>query len=773
MSMKASACFRRWRTAQWASISFLFLCALPGWAGSQVPLTSLSEIHKLSNAEASKSVPVAFEATVTYFRAYEKTMFVQDGDTAIFVLATTSHKFQPGDRLLIRGITKGSFRPIVVSSDLTLVRHEALPQPASATFVPLVQAKFDCRYVTVRGRIRLAADGLSSGRHVTQFELMMKGGETGVTVDEGVLPRLSDLLDAEAEVTGVVSGQFDGKMQETGVLLHASSLDDIKILHKAAVDPWSIPITPMNEVLTVSDDEDHTQRVRVEGVITYFYPTQMAVLQEGSQSIRILTPTIERLQVGDRAEAIGIPAVDHGFLTLKSGDLRSIETAAPVNPLSMTWDEVASGKHAFDLVSIEGSVVTQVREHSQDVYIISSEGHLFSAAVRHPYTYEYGANVPLPPMPAIPAGAMVRVKGVVIHDDANPFNGPMAFGILLRSASDIEVVASPSLLNVRNLVSLVSVLLLVVIAVCGWVWMLRRKVHEQTAELATRAEAEALLERRRSAILEDINGTRPLGEILQQITDLISFRLGGAPCWCEIGDGIVVGNCPAEIGGLNVIRQEISSRTGPLHGILNASIDPHAPLGAHAPEALSMGAWLATMGIETRGLYSDLVHRSEFDLLTDIYNRFSFERRLSSALEDAERRDALFGLIYIDLDEFKQVNDQYGHRAGDHYLQEAAARMKRQLRPMDMLARLGGDEFAVLVANIRGRSDVEDVAARLERCFREPFLLEGYTLEGSASVGVALFPEDGTSKDSLLSAADAAMYVAKNVRKEAGQQNIA
>jgi len=186
-----------------------------------------------------------------------------------------------------------------------------------------------------------------------------------------------------------------------------------------------------------------------------------------------------------------------------------------------------------------------------------------------------------------------------------------------------------------------------------------------------------------------------------------------------------------------------------------------------------MGAWLATMAIETRGLYSDLVHRSEFDLLTDIYNRFSFERRLGSALEEAERRDAIFGLIYIDLDEFKQVNDQYGHRAGDHYLQEAAARMKRQLRPMDMLARLGGDEFAVVVPNIRNRNDVEDVAARLERCFREVFVLEGYTLEGSASMGVALFPEDGTTKDSLLSAADAAMYVAKNVRKESGQQNIA
>jgi diguanylate cyclase (GGDEF)-like protein len=751
------------------SLSLASAASLAG-AAPELPLTSLSAIHSLSNEQASKELPVAFEATVTYFRGYEKTLFVEDGDIAIFVLATTNLRLEPGDRIFIRGTTKESFRPIVVSSDLTLLHHGTLSPPVPATFFPLIQAKLDCRYVRARGRIRLATDGSSSGRHVTLLEMAMKGGDIAITVDQGVEASLSNLLDADAEVSGVVSGNFDGKMQETGVLLHVSSLDDVKVLRKAAVDPWSIPVTPMDQVLTVSDDDDHTPRVRVEGVLTYFYPTQMAVLEEGRRSIRVLTPTIERLHVGDRVEAIGIPTVDHGFLTLKAGDLRSIESAAPITPQALTWNQVASGKHAFDLVSIEGTVVTQVREHAQDVYIISSLGHLFSATVRHPYVYEYGSNVLPPPMPPIASGSMVRITGVVIHEDANPFNGPMAFGILLRSSSDIEVVASPSLLNVRNLVRLVSLLLLVVIAVCSWVWMLQRKVREQTTELATRAEAETVLERRRSRILEDINGTRPLREILKQITELISFRLGGVSCWCEIGNGISVGERPTETGNLNVVRQEISSRSGSLHGNLSAALDPVAPLGGHAPEALSMGAWLATMAIETRGLYSDLVHRSEFDLLTDIYNRFSFERRIVVLLEEAARKEALFGLIYIDLDEFKQVNDQYGHRAGDQYLQEAAQRMKRQLRPHDMLARLGGDEFAVVVPYLRCRGDVEEVAARLVRCFQEPFQLEGYTLEGSASVGVALFPEDGTTKDSLLSAADAAMYVSKNVKKESRQR---
>jgi diguanylate cyclase (GGDEF)-like protein len=90
--------------------------------------------------------------------------------------------------------------------------------------------------------------------------------------------------------------------------------------------------------------------------------------------------------------------------------------------------------------------------------------------------------------------------------------------------------------------------------------------------------------------------------------------------------------------------------------------------------------------------------------------------------------------------------------------------MKRQLRPGDMLARLGGDEFAILVPSVRGRADLEEIALRLECCFDKPFPGEGYVIQGSASIGLALYPEDGATKDSLLSAADSAMYVTKQSR---------
>jgi diguanylate cyclase (GGDEF)-like protein len=179
-----------------------------------------------------------------------------------------------------------------------------------------------------------------------------------------------------------------------------------------------------------------------------------------------------------------------------------------------------------------------------------------------------------------------------------------------------------------------------------------------------------------------------------------------------------------------------------------------------------MATAMAMLAIETRRLYSDLQHRSEFDLLTEIHNRFSMERYLDAQIEEAREKAGIFGLIYIDLDKFKQVNDLYGHLVGDMYLHEAALRMKRQLRSHDMLARLGGDEFAVLVPMVHSRAEVEEIVQRLEHSFDAPFNFQGYVLHGSASVGIGVYPEDGTTRDSLLSAADAAMYVNKQTKKQ-------
>jgi diguanylate cyclase (GGDEF)-like protein len=741
---------------------------VPAWGAGPAPLTSLRAIHALDSGRASESIPVEFEGTVTYYAKGDVDLFVQDGDVAIYAEAPRNAVFVPGDRVLVHGKTRASFRPDVVADKVTLVRHGALPEAVSASYLQMIRSELDCRRVTVRAQVR-SANLVEYGKISSMYlELLMDGGYVDATVnasDEGILKQL---LDSEVEVTGVVSGKFDSKSQLTGIVLEVPDLSGVQILKRASTSLEALPVTPMDDILKSFSVNDRSQRVRVHGTITYYEPGSAVVLQDGSKSLWISTLFERPMRVGSLADATGFPDARDGSLALTHAEVQDSVVVAPISPRHVTWEELSSGANAFDLVTVEGRVLMAVREADRDEYVLVAGVHLFSAIFRHP---NEETGVTLPPMKQIPVGSQVRVTGVsMVYYGSDPFQGPVASDVLMRAPEDIEVIAGPTLLNVRNLILVVVLLLLVAGGAGLRGWHLERKIRQQTAATAARVEMEAALERRRSRILEDINGSRPLDEILDEIIEMTTLSLQGAPCWCELADGGRFGVRRASSPDLRVIREEIPGRTEQALGALFAACDVRKQASREEAEAMSMGARMASLSIETRRLYSDLVRRSEFDMLTDVHNRFSLDRQMEACIAVAREQTWNFGLIYVDLDEFKQVNDVYGHRVGDLYLQEVAIRMKQQLRVGDMLARLGGDEFAALLPMVGSREHVEEIALRLERSFDEPLEVEGYLLHGSASVGIALYPEDGTTKDSLLSAADAAMYVTKNTRGPVADQ---
>jgi diguanylate cyclase (GGDEF)-like protein len=751
--------------------------ASAGWAAPAATLTPLRQIAALSNAQAANSPPVAFEATVSYFPGYQRILFVQDGDAAIFVVAPEDARLHAGDRVLVRGAVVPSFRPIVIPDSVTVLGHGALPKAIPTNFDELIRAKYDSLRVSVHGVLRTAELGWSATTRVTYLQVLLDGGYVDAMVDSSDESALKGLLDAEVEVTGIAGGKFDPKMEVAGVLLHVASLSDVKILKRADANPRSLPVTPMDKVMAGYHVTDRTQRVRVHGTITYFEPGTAVVLQDGDRSLWIGTPVRSPLAIGDSADATGFPDAHDGFVSLTHGEIEDSHIQAPVTPQPGNWRQLAIwnssqlGGHLYDLVSIEGQVATAVRGANQDEYVISTDGQLFSAIYHHP---DAASRLPLPEMKPVPVGSKVRVTGICILEGTNPYNitQEVPFHILMRSFDDISVVAGPSPLNVRNLAIAVGLLLVVVALGGARGWALERKLRQKTAALAMRIEEEAaldrrlnLLEQKRSSILEDINGSKPLASVLEKIVEKVSFHLDGAPCWCEVADGSMVGDCPPEPHHLRIVRVDIGSRSGPALGALFAAMAPQTPPAAGETEALSNGAKLAALAIEARRLYSDLRRRSEFDLLTDIHNRFSFHKRLDVLIQEAGTH-GIFGLIYIDIDRFKPINDTFGHHVGDVYLQEVAKRMNDQLLGGDMLARPGGDEFAALVALQRGRSDMNKIVARLQGCFDAPFNIEGHLFKGSASIGAALYPEDGATKDALMNAADLAMYEVKNSKRQ-------
>jgi diguanylate cyclase (GGDEF)-like protein len=181
-----------------------------------------------------------------------------------------------------------------------------------------------------------------------------------------------------------------------------------------------------------------------------------------------------------------------------------------------------------------------------------------------------------------------------------------------------------------------------------------------------------------------------------------------------------------------------------------------------ANRPLADGGWVATHEDITERRRSDerIAHLAHYDALTDLPNRTLFRAKLEQEIKRIHRGEQL-AVLYIDIDEFKSVNDSLGHPIGDELLKAIAARLGRCIKETDVVARLGGDEFAIVQTGVEHPTDVTDLVARIYQAVREPYDCLGHQVAADASIGIALAPEDGTDLDQLLKNADLAMYGAK------------
>lgn len=154
-----------------------------------------------------------------------------------------------------------------------------------------------------------------------------------------------------------------------------------------------------------------------------------------------------------------------------------------------------------------------------------------------------------------------------------------------------------------------------------------------------------------------------------------------------------------------------------------------------------------------------------YDVLTELPNRRLFQERLTEALRLALSKGQRFGVVWIDLDGFKDINDTYGHAVGDYVLQEIGVKLKQLVRSEETVARMGGDEFTILVSPVTDMADITRIAERLVKGLGAALSYRGIPLKVTPSIGIAVYPEDGTDVDTLLNHADAAMYHVKETGK--------
>ncbi len=150
------------------------------------------------------------------------------------------------------------------------------------------------------------------------------------------------------------------------------------------------------------------------------------------------------------------------------------------------------------------------------------------------------------------------------------------------------------------------------------------------------------------------------------------------------------------------------------------------------------------------------------DALTGVLNRFAFHEELRKLISSARRTKSKFAVLFLDLDHFKEVNDLYGHAAGDTLLKEVVSRVLPNIRCEDIFARFGGDEFVLILTNIKDDT-IKELVEKAIHLFRKPWLVNNQKLNITTSVGISIFPDDADTENKLVSHADKAMYKSKEL----------
>jgi diguanylate cyclase (GGDEF)-like protein/PAS domain S-box-containing protein len=308
--------------------------------------------------------------------------------------------------------------------------------------------------------------------------------------------------------------------------------------------------------------------------------------------------------------------------------------------------------------------------------------------------------------------------------------------------------------TLRPYLVILGVVLVALALALLWTWSLSEEVKLQTQRLSKSEERyRRLVELSPEAVFvlieRKIAYLNPAGEALFGIAD--SSAMIGKP----VIDFMVL---PDEGRNSQLMKLSGDQRfTRPNGSEFDASVSTASVDYLGDPAEL----WIVRDITEDKRNEARLRYAATHDLMTDLPNRSLFNDQISQALQRAARNHSHLAVLFLDMDDFKAVNDAFSHRSGDLLLRNIAKRLRNHVRSTDMVARLGGDEFAILCEDLDDPEDAAAVAQKILEGMKSPFYLEGQQIFCTFSLGIAMYPENGALPDSLLQNADIAMYRAK------------
>ncbi len=233
--------------------------------------------------------------------------------------------------------------------------------------------------MTIRGKV-LAAD-VEQHESATRdhLDVAMAEGEVQVYLASSETFRPEALLDSEIEVTGVVGGAFDAKNQLTGLIVYSSAAERIRVLRRPSVNVIKLPVTDIDNVFQTRDFTNHSQRVRVRGVLTYYKPGDAAVVENNGKSIYAQTRQTRPLSVGDVVDVYGFASDRDYAPSLLHASIVSTGETGKVVPHPVNYQEALSGNYSDNLVLMSGNLVSELHDSHKDTLVVEVDGYLVNS----------------------------------------------------------------------------------------------------------------------------------------------------------------------------------------------------------------------------------------------------------------------------------------------------------------------------------------------------------------------------------------------------------
>ena len=450
-------------------------------------LTTALEIHSLTYEESLRRYPVRLHrATVLNYNPAVGNLFVSDSSHGVFL----DMRKQPtlplhvGDIVEVEGVTgPGGFAPDVEEPKVRIVGKGPLPTAKRVSMDRLLTGVEDCQWVEVEGIVRSVrliqpvtayANQAASGGVYLLVTIATGAGKIDIITQDAAGIDYSNLVDAEVLVRGVAGPRFNLKRQLTGIRMSAASLAHFRVLKRAPMIPYSLPVRDVNTVMRYTPDNAPGHRIRVRAVVTANRDGRLLSVADETHGLFIHAENAgDDLKVGDLIDVVGFPAMGDYTPILEDVIYRRVGKGTLPAPIPITASEIFKGGADAELVRIRGRLLNQTQTPPHTL-LITAEGHTFTAVM--PAGEESTA------LASLPDGSILELTGTCFVD-VFPDKTPKTVQIILRSPQDVLVLQRPPWWTVRHAFAALGVLLVIVLASFGWVTMLRQRVRIQTAAL--------------------------------------------------------------------------------------------------------------------------------------------------------------------------------------------------------------------------------------------------------------------------------------------------